>query len=94
MHCARCNGLMVTIWMGDLLIAGTVKGWRCLLCGETTDPGIEANRKQRPPLTEGRPRLPGSVAAWHGKKSKAAFIAIVDPVEGRTECEIRRREAT
>ena len=26
-----------------------------------------------------------------GKKSKAAFIAIVDPVEGRTECEIRRR---
>ena len=68
MHCARCKGLMVTIWMGDLLIAGTVKGWRCLLCGETTDPGIEANRKQRPPLTEGRPRLPGSVAVWHGKR--------------------------
>src|SRR6185312_15805634 len=68
MRCARCEGLMVTVWMGDLLLAGTVKGWRCLLCGEATDPGIEANRKNQPPLTEGRPRLPGSVAAWHGKR--------------------------
>lgn len=59
---------MVTVWMGDLLLAGTVEGWRCLLCGEATDPGIEANRKNHPQLTEGRPRLPGSGAAWQGKR--------------------------
>lgn len=68
MHCSRCDGLMVTVWMGDLACSGTVKGWRCLLCGEATDPGIEANRKNHLPSTEGRPRLPGSVAVWYGKR--------------------------
>lgn len=68
MHCSRCDGLMVTVWMGDLACSDTIKGWRCLLCGEATDPGIEANRKNHLPLTEGRPRLPGSAAVWHGKR--------------------------
>ena len=60
MHCLRCKGLMVPMWMGDVLGDGIAQGWRCLLCGEATDPGIEANRKNPPLLVKGRPRLPGS----------------------------------
>lgn len=60
MHCLRCKGLMVPMWMGDVLGDGFAQGWRCLLCGEATDPGIEANRKNPPLLVKGRPRLPGS----------------------------------
>jgi len=40
MHCLRCEGLMITIRMEELSSAGQVPGWRCLVCGETTDPGI------------------------------------------------------
>ena len=78
MHCSRCEGLMVPMWMGDVVRAGIVKGWRCLLCGEATDPGIEANRKKGPLLTKGRPRLPGSRASdgkrkLEGKSGRGAL---------------------
>jgi hypothetical protein len=68
MHCSRCDGLMVTVWMRELSRSDTVRGWRCLLCGEATDPGIEANRKGDPTLTRSRPRLPGVLAARQGKR--------------------------
>ena len=58
MQCSRCEGLLVPMWMADSVRAGTVQGWRCLLCGEATDPVIEANRKKHPLLLKGRPRLP------------------------------------
>lgn len=63
MHCSRCEGLMVPMWIGDVVCADAVKGWRCLLCGEATDPVIESNRRKRPLLDQGRPRLPGSMAS-------------------------------
>ena len=43
MHCSRCEGLMVLMGMGDVVRAGTVKGWRCLLCGEATYKQPEGN---------------------------------------------------
>ena len=46
MNCPRCHGLMVTIRLED---AGSsslrFSGWRCLLCGEVIDSGIQANRE-------------------------------------------------
>ncbi len=65
MRCSRCEGLMVPIWMADPLRPDAVQGWRCLLCGEATDPVIEANRKKRPLSVKGRPRLPCSIAGEH-----------------------------
>ncbi len=61
MSCSRCHGLMVTITMKETATSEHVSGWRCLLCGETVDPGIEANRRghQEPPRTRARP--PGTV---------------------------------
>lgn len=57
------------MWMGDVVRAGTVKGWRCLLCGEATDPGIEANRKKPPLLAKGRPPVTGLNGMGQEKKT-------------------------
>ena len=65
MRCSRCEGLMVPMWMADPVRPDAVQGWRCLLCGEATDPIIEANRKKRPVFVKGRPRLPCSIAGEH-----------------------------
>jgi hypothetical protein len=62
MRCLRCEGLMITIQMEELSSAGQVSGWRCLVCGETTDPGIEANRASHCPPVRSRARVPGSPA--------------------------------
>ncbi len=60
MYCRRCAGLMVAISMKELLSGDSVSGWKCMLCGEATDAGIEANRKgHQEPDTE-RARLPGT----------------------------------
>lgn len=67
MHCTRCHGLMIAIQMIDVSSQDTVPGWRCLLCGETTDPGIEANRASPPPFVLNRARVPGSPVARLGK---------------------------
>ena len=44
MDCSRCHGLMIAVDMRELSSQDRVSGRRCLLCGETTDSGIEANR--------------------------------------------------
>ncbi len=63
MHCLRCDGLMVPVRMKETGSSETVSGWRCLLCGEATDPGIEANRKGHHEPIRSRARLPGAVVA-------------------------------
>lgn len=63
MHCPRCDGLMVPVRMKETGSSETVSGWRCLLCGEATDPGIEANRKGHHEPIRSRARLPGAVVA-------------------------------
>lgn len=67
MRCLRCQGLMIKILMKEPSSPDTVAGWRCLLCGETTDPGIEANRVNHCPPVPSRARLPGSPTAGSGK---------------------------
>ncbi|TKS61062.1 MAG: hypothetical protein EWM72_00831 [Nitrospira sp.] len=68
MQCLRCKGLMIAVHMRDLSSQDDiVYGWRCLLCGETTDPGIEANRVSHCPPVRSRARVPGSPAARLGK---------------------------
>jgi hypothetical protein len=67
MKCARCEGLMVAVWMGDLHSSDVITGWRCLLCGENIDPGIEANRIKHSPPRRSRARLPGLGGAGDGR---------------------------
>ena len=68
MHCLRCKGLMISTHMRDLSSQDIVSGWRCLLCGETTDPGIEANRVSHcHPVRDGA-RVPGTPRATSGKR--------------------------
>jgi hypothetical protein len=55
MHCLRCHGLMVPIWLEDAESSTLCfPGWRCLLCGEVIDAGIDANRKGLPVPTRSR----------------------------------------
>jgi hypothetical protein len=35
---------MIKMLMRERSSADAVAGWRCLICGEATDPGVEANR--------------------------------------------------
>lgn len=63
MRCLRCQGLMIAVDLRDVSSQNTVPGWRCLLCGETTDSGIEANRVSHCPPIRSRARVPGSPAA-------------------------------
>lgn len=70
MRCLRCQGLLITIQMRDMG-QPSVTGWRCLLCGAMTDPGIEANRVRHSPPPRNGPRLPGSPVS-KGKKGRAS----------------------
>jgi hypothetical protein len=59
MHCLRCHGLMVPIWLEDAESSTLCfPGWQCLLCGEVIDAGIDANRKglHVPTRSRGGPR--------------------------------------
>ena len=67
MSCLRCHGLMIEVDLRDSSSQDRVLGWRCLLCGETTDAGIEANRLSHGQPSRNRARVPGSPAARHGK---------------------------
>lgn len=60
MQCPRCQGLMIVDRMKESSSLDVVVGWRCLLCGESVDPGIEANRASPPPSVRSRARVPGS----------------------------------
>jgi len=66
MHCLRCKGLLIAVQMRDMG-QSPVSGWRCLLCGATTDPGIEANHVRHSQSIRSRARLPGASAARPGK---------------------------
>lgn len=67
MRCLRCQGLLIAIEMRDMRMTIPVSGWRCLLCGATTDPGIEANQARRSEPIRNRARLPGSPMGRSGK---------------------------
>ena len=69
MDCLRCQGLMVAIDLREVSTRDRVLGWRCLLCGETTDSGIEANRRSHSQPSRTRARVPGSPPAKSGKGS-------------------------
>jgi hypothetical protein len=47
MQCLRCGGLLAAHTFSDGNIDATTAGWRCLQCGARSDPGIEANQKNR-----------------------------------------------
>jgi hypothetical protein len=63
MHCGRCTGLMVAIRMKETMSGESAAGWRCLLCGETTDAGIEKNRQRHKEPELVKARLPGAPIA-------------------------------
>lgn len=69
MYCSRCHGLMIEVDMREVSSQDSVLGWRCLLCGETTDSGIEANRISHGEPGRNRARVPGSPPARAAKGS-------------------------
>jgi hypothetical protein len=62
MQCLRCRGLLIAIQMRDMG-QPPVSGWRCMLCGAITDPGIETNKVNPSLPTQNGARLPGSSPA-------------------------------
>lgn len=63
-NCPRCQGFMVTTELTDVgNSAGCFSGWHCLQCGEVTDPGIKANRRNHLEPRRNGARPPGSVPA-------------------------------
>ncbi len=62
MNCPRCQGLMIED-LREVSSRDCVSGWRCLLCGETTDSGSEANRMSHGQPSRNRARVPGSPTA-------------------------------
>lgn len=69
MDCPRCQGLMIEIDLREVSTRDRVLGWRCLLCGETTDSGIEANRMSHGQPSQNRARVPGAPTAKSWKDS-------------------------
>jgi len=63
MECHRCKGLMVADPMRESSSSTVVLGWRCLMCGESIDAVINANRASPAPWVRDRARVPGSPAA-------------------------------
>ncbi len=63
MECVKCRGLMVSDRFVDLAESGEREfgGWRCLVCGNITDPVIVANRLQ--PTAPSRPLRKRQLAA-------------------------------
>lgn len=66
MRCLRCQGILIAIQMRDMG-QPSVYGWHCLLCGATTEPGIEANKVNHSPPVRNGARPPGSPTASPGK---------------------------
>lgn len=58
---------MMAIKMKEAASGDSAPGWRCLLCGETVDPGIEANRTRHGEPTRSLARPPGSVPSRAGR---------------------------
>jgi hypothetical protein len=66
MQCRRCQGLLIAVQMRDMG-QPLVAGWRCLICGAMTDPGIEANQASHELPIRSRARVPGSPVMRLGK---------------------------
>jgi hypothetical protein len=50
-HCDRCSGLMVPIWLNDVALdegPNDILAWRCVGCGHILDPVILTHQKRRP----------------------------------------------
>ncbi len=47
MECARCHGYLIKEWLFDLF--GTAVSWKCVNCGDITDPVILEHRQNGPP---------------------------------------------
>ena len=63
-RCVRCQGLMVRSVTSESSTAVNAElGWRCLLCGESTDSCIEANRLNPLPQVRNGARVPGTPVA-------------------------------
>ena len=58
MKCARCNGLMTAVTMEEPATGDSVRGLRCLLCGEVIDSIIATNRQGHRQPVKNRARLP------------------------------------
>lgn len=58
MQCVRCQGLMIADRFVDLAQSGDAEfnGWRCLVCGNITDPVMAANRRKPPTLKRALPK--------------------------------------
>lgn len=63
MQCLRCKGLMVVVRMDETWGDSEASGWHCLLCGETIDSVVQANRLTRCEPVRSRARVFGSSAA-------------------------------
>ena len=57
MQCVRCQGLMIVDRFVDMDQSGNAQfvGWRCLVCGNITDPVMAANRRNPPVLKRALP---------------------------------------
>lgn len=58
MRCQRCRGCMVRDHFMDVLnVSGEMdfEGWRCLNCGDITDPVI-VRHQHSPPIVSARPK--------------------------------------
>ena len=84
MQCPRCQGLMITTRMKDTSCPDVIVGWRCLLCGESTDPAIEANRASPTLSVRSRARVPGSPVAKIGKARVWLESAYGRPAVGKS----------
>lgn len=63
MQCTKCDGLMVTDNLIDMMessIPMWMKGWRCVSCGNIVDPVIQKHRMIQ---QTGAPQLLGKEAA-------------------------------
>lgn len=52
MRCQRCESEMISdrfMDLGDDTGRFVFRGWRCMICGNISDPVISSNRSRRPP---------------------------------------------
>jgi hypothetical protein len=68
---------MMKIVMKEPLSPDAVTEWRCLLCREAIDHGIEANRMRHREPVHSRARVPGSPPVKSGKSGKRGVPASV-----------------
>jgi len=48
-QCTRCHGLLIPVWYSDWAhdtVGQTSHAWKCVSCGDVTDPVIATNRRR------------------------------------------------